>query len=263
MPNIGPTEEPLSVREVLDFMSRHLTNRHVKSLSEVAGLNSANVYASLAGRRPLPIDTVRRLADATGLRVHEGVGALPQLSVKPDKVLNFDVALEDLPKFTDVIRALGNAHTNDPARSWWLVSALSATNVVGAVETPGVYAIAIRILHHSYTVPNSYAVVNIAWPSLSAARNVEQNPALLLDHLLEPQPRLDPYVIKADNSRWIQLRSGFASARELDDYLGVSRTEPEPTGADWGRLLKLVSEKGLSPGDVIGSLDLVREKFSR
>ena len=253
-----------STREVLDFLSRHLSNRHIKALSEVTGLNSANVYASLAGRRPLPIDTAQRLANATGLEVDQEADGGIRLSVKPDRVLNFDVALEELPKLGRVIHSLSDQAIPAGHRAWWLVSALWATNRVDSQETPGVYAAAITHLRTSFTTPNSYAVVNIHWPSTTSARDVGIRPHLLLEHLGELRSSgRKPIVLPVDNSIWIQVRSGFLSVRNIDELLNIPKQESEPTGADWAQLLMTVSEQGLSPGDVISNLSVIGQRFSK
>lgn len=258
------TPPVISVREIFDFMARHLSNRHVKALSEVAGLNSANVYASLAGRRPLPVDTIRRLADATGLQVHEEPDFEPRLSVRPDKVLTFDTTFDELPELAGVIRALcSTIPSEDRIRECSLVSPLWATNLVEALECPGVYAILIVHLRRSFSEANSYAVVQLSWPSYGAAEAEMEKPELLNQHIGNFVSERGPRKISADNRLWVQLRSGYLSARELDRLCNVSRVEPEPTAAEWGRLLEEVGNTGLSPSDVISQLGLVQRQFSR
>jgi hypothetical protein len=259
-----PAAPAISVREVFDFMARHLSNRHVKALSEVAGLNSANVYASLAGRRPLPVDTIRRLADATGLQVHEEPDIEPRLSLRPDMVLTFDATFDELPELARVFRALcSTIPSEDRIRECSLVSPLWATNLVVALECPGVYAIVIVHLRRSFSEANSYAVVQISWPSYSAAKAEMEKPEFLNQHIGQLVSGLVPRSMSADNRLWVQLRSGYLSARELDKLCNVSRMESEPTAADWGRLLEEVGKAGLSPGDLISQLDLVQRQFSR
>lgn len=237
-------------RETLEFVVRHCLHRSIKAIAATAGADTGNLHASLAGRRPLPPETARRVAAAVGLRTQEENGVMG-LKIVPNTILNLEVPVDKLPQLANALRALGN-----PSPSWRLVSGLWSDlyefSEGDEVEAqPGVYTIAVGRMQ------NSHILVHINWPSLSSVFAALKTPAGIKEQLGGHWDKADPEPgLSFGDVPWIRMRSGLCAAPELDALFGVAKAQP--TGEDWARLLATASQQQFTPDEIIQMLTTQR-----
>lgn len=237
---------PLTAREVLDFVARHQPHRSVKALAELAEVDGGNLHASLAGRRQLPVDTVRRLGAALGLRVTKSEADSLQLELMPDTVMHLEVKVSDVSMLASVLQKLTPA-----IASWRSISKLWSDLVEISTDDealPGIYTLV------AARFPQGYVVVHLAWPSLRAAIDSVHTYELMQAQLGGSWSTKLENGISASETLWIRLRAGFESVRSLDKFFGVPA---EPTLEDWVEMLSTISRRGLTPEKVIQSLETV------
>ena len=234
----------LTAREILEFLARHQTHRSVKSIAELAGVDGGNLHASLSGRRPLPLDTIRRVGAAVGLKVANPDGDAAQLELVPDTVMHLEVKVSEVSQLALVLHAL----TPMPVK-WRSISKLWAELVDTSGsddERPGVYSLALARL------PQGYVVIHLVWPSLREAQDSSQTYTQIQQQLGGCwMSKLDT-GLSASDTLWIRLRAGLESVRSLDKLLGAP---PEPTGEEWAQMLLNISRRGLTPNNVIEFLE--------
>lgn len=223
---------PLSAHEVLDFVIRHSAHRSLQTLADVARVNAGNLRKSLAQTRSMPTEHMRRLAVAAGLRLHIGDGQNLRLTVEEDTVAYLEVNLNELQQAAAVVHALGNR----PAK--WRFVAASAKN--------GLFMTALAYVQAGES-RRGYVAVHITDPIQSAGMGVIQ------EQLAGLAPVAVDESLTASDSKWIRLRSGMESARELDLLYRVG-DEPQPTALDWAQVLMVAHELELGPGDVIRAM---------
>jgi hypothetical protein len=237
---------PLIAREILDYVARHQPYRSVKAISEIAGLDGGNLHGSLGGRRLLPLDTVRRVSAALGLRVANKDGETLRLELMNDTVLHLEVNVADVFMLTQVLQAL-----NPLPVKWRSISKTWAELVEspGVDESrPGVYTLALA------RFPQAYVVVHLAWPTLRDAIDSVETYELIQTQLGGSWISKINNGLSASDTLWIRLRAGFESVKSLDKLLG----EPsEPTLEDWVEMLSAISRRGLTPESVIKTLEAV------
>lgn len=237
-------ENPLIAREILDYVARHQPFRSVKAISEIAGLDGGNLHASLGGRRLLPLDTVRRVSAALGLRVANKDGETVRLELMPDTVLHLEVNVADVFMLTQVLQTL-----NPVPVKWRSISKGWAELVEspGVDENrPGVYTLALA------RFPQAYVVVHLSWPSLRDAIDSVDTYDSMQAQLGGSWLSKLVNGLSASDTLWIRLRAGFESVRSLDKLLGAPS---EPTLEDWVEMLATISRRGLTPENVVKSLE--------
>jgi hypothetical protein len=173
-------------------------------------------------------------------------------------VLNFDVAYDQLAELVRVLGYLCQEGSPNVRRSCVTIFPdwLSKMSGAAGVENAGVHGIVVVCVEQSHVRENSYAVAHVSWPTLEPAFEASKSPELLINQFA-PLQLAEPRRIDADPRIWIRLRSGFQSARDLDDLLGVRRPDAQPTGLEWAELLTQVAERGLDPRKVISNLKLL------
>ena len=233
-------------RDVLYFVTRHQPHRSVKAIAELAGVDSGNLQSSLAGRRQLPLEGVRRVGAAVGLRVLKNEGKSLQLELVPDTVMHLEVNVADVSTLAQVLQTL-----TPVSAKWWSISGLwqELAEPSGTDENlPGVYTLAIA------KFPRGYVVVHLLWPSLRDAMDSVETYDLIQMQLGGSWISKINNGLSASDTLWIRLRAGFESVKSLDKLLG----EPsEPALEDWVEMLSAISRRGLTPENVIKSLEVV------
>ena len=230
----------LTAREILEFLARHQTHRSVKSIAELAGVDGGNLHASLSGRRPLPLDTIRRVCAAVGLKVANPEGQTPQLELVADTVMHLEVQVSEVPQLALVL------HTLTPMPVKWRSVSKLWTELVDTSgvddEQPGVYSLALARL------PQGYVVIHVVWPSLREAQDSSRTYSQIQEQLGGCwMSKLDE-GLSASDTLWIRLRAGLESVRSLDKLLGAQQ---EPTGEEWAQMLLNISRRGLTPNNVM------------
>lgn len=226
----------LPVHAVLDFVARHLAHRSLQTLADVADINAGNLRSSLGKKRSLPVEQMRRLAAACGLKLQIGDGTDMRLFVEADTILYLDVNLNELQQLTTVIRELSKCRPG-----WRFVSAKMDTQDSSA----GVYMTAIAHVQAGRDSHSDRGYIAAHISDLLSSADLDRIRAQVTD-----RPYVSDESHKASDSHWIRLRSGMWSARELDALYKVG-DEPEPTARDWAHVLITASEMQLGPGDII------------
>ena len=223
-----------SAYDVLDFILRHNAHRSLQTLADVARVNAGNLGKLLSQNKSLPIEHMRRLAVAAGLRVHLGSSQAPQLSIEDDTVVYLEVKqvkFQELPDLSAMIQTLGKG----PLK-WRFVVAKAKSGLL------------LTALAHvrSGDSQRGYVAIHFARPLPGDDDELD----LMRTSLAGDTPVVTDETMTASDSKWIRLRSGMQSARELDLIYKVGR-EPEPTALDWAHVLLVAHELEFGPGDII------------
>ena len=236
----GSQDRALSAHEILDFVLRH-SFQSLLTLSKISSINPGNLRASLLGIRPVPIEQMRRLSAAVGLRLQVGMDTEWTLSIEPVTVINLNVAFEELVRLANLIQSLSN---QPPI---WRF--LSATRGRGK----GSFWTAVALIHTDGDLHSSdgFVAAHIA----DVLDEKSQQHALAV---LSPRASMPVQAMTSLDSRWIRLRAGLYTTRELGTLYKIG-DQAEPTAKEWAQMLGACADYGLRPADVMSLMKVQYE----
>jgi hypothetical protein len=243
----------LSARQVVEFVVKHLSNRSLQSLAEVTRINASNLRSALSGtaNRALPIDQLRRLATAAGLRLQLGDSG-EQVSLERDTVLHLEVGIDDLGEVAQVAQALTNQHPR------WRVATAASRN--------GFFMTAITRLPFG-DGRRGYLAAHVAH---QLTPEEIQAAGKKLDPKLPPKPAQPGQPVQqVTDGKWIRLRSALQNTRDFDAMFRVGEDpsapstgeeRAEPTADAWAAVLKEAHRLCFEPSEL---LELMNREIAR
>lgn len=230
---------PLSNVEILSLLVRNHPHRSLRTIAEIAGIDSGNLHASLSGKRKLSTEAIRSVAAALGLQHLLHPDGSEELQLVPGTVLHVVHDAYDVSAVATLVNQLCQR-----APTWGVLSrAWGFANVEKQPdeEDPGVYTLIIG------RIQDSHIIVHLQWPTRRQALDDDQAHKKIMETLGGEWPRngvgFDNPVQKTD---WIRVVSGVESSDALDKHLHLGKSE-QPDLLDWISVLQSLVASGMSP----------------
>lgn len=230
---------PLNNVEILSLLVRNHPHRSLKAIAEIAGIDSGNLHAALAGRRKLSTEAIRSVAAALGLQHLLHPDGSEELQLVPGTVLHVVQDAYDVSAVATLVKELcQRTPTWDVLSKAW---GFATPEKQPAEEDPGVYTLIIG------RIQDSHIIVHLHWPTRRQALDDDQAHKKIMETLGGEWPRdrhgFDNPVQKTE---WIRVASGVESSDALDKRLKLSKSE-QPDLLEWISVLQSLVASGMSP----------------
>lgn len=228
---------PLNNVEILSLLVRNHPHRSLKAIAEIAGIDSGNLHAALAGRRKLSTEAIRCVAAALGLQHLLHPDGSEELQLVPGTVLHVVQDAYDVSAVATLVKQLcQRAPTWDVLSRAW---GFATPEKQPAEEEPGIYMLVIG------RIQDSHIIVHLQWPTLRQAMDDDQAHDKMVE-TLGGEWRAGGFNAIRNKTDWIRVAAGVESSDALDKHLHLGKSE-QPDLLEWISVLQSLVASGMSP----------------